>query len=103
MTATRATPSDPFEVEYFFAGDCFIGTAFCDLETFFRAPGPPSAGPIEGSGDGEGFIDDPDVYDLFYIDLNYFTDGFRAQGDVGCCAFFRELFDYADVFPPGRP
>ena len=103
LTATRSTPAGPFEVRYDIEGDCFVGETFCDLDTFFFAPGPPSSGPIEGSGDGEGFVDDPDVYDLFYIDLNYFADSFRAEGDVGCCAFFKEQFYYDDIFPLGRP
>ena len=50
-------------------------------------------------GDGEGRIDDPDVIDVFFLDLDFFDDEFfRAEGDVGFCCFFDRTFLYADVF-----
>ncbi len=98
LTATRATAAVPFEVEYFIDGHCEIGATFCDVATRFRAPGRPRDGLVPGFGDAEGFIDDPDVYEIYDLDLDYGLDRFRAQGDVGCCAYFDEYFSYASVF-----
>jgi hypothetical protein len=96
LTATRASVFDPFVVEYFIDGTCFFGTTFCDFTTRFRAPGPPSAGIEGGFGDGAGNIDDPDVYDIFTMDIDYGTGAFRSQGNVGCCAYYDADFFYDD-------
>ena len=97
-TATRATTSEPFLVEYLVDGDCFLGATFCRLLTDFRAEGSPRNGLIVGFGDGSGFIDDPDVFDVFDLDIDYSFDDFVAEGNVGCCAFFDEAFLYEEVF-----
>lgn len=96
--ATRSDPADPFLVEYFIDGDVFLGETFCVITTRFRAPGRPRDGIEPLFGDADGFIDDPDIFDVYELDLDYFTNGFRAQGDVGCCAFFEEEFFYSEVF-----
>ncbi|HEY7864108.1 MAG TPA: hypothetical protein VIE39_10635 [Thermoanaerobaculia bacterium] len=94
LTATRASPVEPFRYEYFVDGTCFFGTTFCDFSTRFEALGPPSAGIVAGFGDGAGFVDDPDVYDVFDLDVDWGTNHFRAQGDVGCCAYYDADFPY---------
>jgi len=98
LTATRASTLDPFVVEYVISGTCYFGTTFCDFSTRFRAVGPPSAGPQAGYGDGDGYIDDPDVYDVFDIDVDWGTDRFRASGPVGCCASYDADFFYDEFF-----
>jgi hypothetical protein len=98
FTATRASTAEPFLVEYFVDGDTFLGSTYARIETQFRAPGRPRDG-IDGYfGDAAGLVDDPDVYDDWEMDLDYFEDGFRAQGDVGCCGFFEREFWYSQLF-----
>ena len=97
-TATRASTAEPFLVEYLVDGDCFLGATYCEIRTRFRAPGRPRDG-IEGLfGDAEGFIDDPDIFEIWELDLDYSYNGFRAQGDVGCCGYFERDFWYDDLF-----
>ncbi|MCK6460243.1 MAG: hypothetical protein L6Q95_10175 [Planctomycetes bacterium] len=98
LHATRASPADPFVVEYVVGGTVFFGTTFCDFNTRFRAPGPPSAGIEGGFGDGAGFIDDPDVYDIFEVNINYGSEQFGAEGPVGCCAYYSAGFYYDQLF-----
>jgi hypothetical protein len=98
LHATRATPADPFVVEYVLGGDVFFGTTYCDFSTRFRAPGPPSAGIEASSGDGAGYVDDPDVYDVFDLNINYASDRFGAEGPVGCCAYYSATFFYDQLF-----
>ena len=83
-------------VEYRIDGFVDIGATLCTVLTGFTAFGRPRDGIEEGTGDGEGIIDDPDVFDVFDYDIDYFTNGFRAEGEVGH-AFFEELFDYLEV------
>lgn len=97
-TATRRLASEPFVVEYLVDGDCFLGATFCRVITDFRSEGSPRNGLLPGFGDGDGFIDDPDVYDIFDLDLDYQVDDFLAEGPVGCCSIFEEFFLYAEVF-----
>jgi len=98
LVATRASTLDPFDFEYVISGTCYFGTTYCDFSTRFRAPGPPSAGPEAGYGDGDGYIDDPDVYDVFDIDIDWGTDRFRASGPVGCCADYDADYFYDEFF-----
>jgi hypothetical protein len=98
LTATRASPADPFLVEYFVDGDTFLGATYARIETRFRAPGRPRDGIEAEFGDAAGLVDDPDIFDVWELDLDYFADGFRAQGDVGCCGFFEREFWYDQLF-----
>jgi hypothetical protein len=100
VVATRVAPGPrPFDVEYWVEGWCNLGTTFCEVATEFAAPGAPQTGIVPGVGGGSGIIDDPDVFDIFYMDLIWeYTDRFRARGDVACCAQFNEGFYYLDVF-----
>ncbi len=98
LTATRPSTAAPFDVEYFIDGHCELGATFCDVATRFRALGRPRDGLTPEFGDAAGFIDDPDVFAVYDLDLDYFAEVFRAQGDVGCCAYFEEVFSYAAVF-----
>ncbi|HEX5138465.1 MAG TPA: hypothetical protein VFY93_15945 [Planctomycetota bacterium] len=97
LHATRASLADPFVVEYVIGGTAFFGTTYCDFNTRFEAPGPPSAGVYAG-GDGAGYIDDPDVIDIFNVDIDYTTDLFGASGPVGCCASYSAAFYYDQLF-----
>ena len=97
LQATRASPAQPFLVEYTVGGTAFFGTTFCDFNTLFRAAGPPSGG-IEDFGDGAGFVDDPDVIDVWDLNINYGTTQFGAEGPVGCCAYYSAGFDYDQLF-----
>ena len=76
----------------------YIGAAYCEIQTRFRAAGRPRDGLEAEFGDAEGFIDDPDVIDVWELDLDYGDVGFRAQGDVGCCAYYDEDFFYREFF-----
>ena len=92
LTAVRLTALEPFFVEYFIDGDCYLGETFCRLTTRLRAPGLPDE-LIDGFGDGAGAIDDPDVIDKLDLDIDFGGNGrYRAQGWVGCCAYFDETF-----------
>ncbi len=98
LHATRASLAAPWDVEYVVGGTLFFGTTFCDFNTRFFAPGPPSAGIVGGAGDGAGFIDDPDVYDIFEVNINYGSEQFGAEGPVGCCAYYSAGFYYDQLF-----
>lgn len=98
LEATRASPAQPFLVEYVVGGTVFFGTTFCDFNTRFRAPGAPSAGVEGGFGDGAGYVDDPDIFDIFDLNINYATDKFGAEGPVGCCAHYSAGFFYDQLF-----
>ncbi len=97
LEATRASPGQPWVVTYTVGGTAFFGTTFADFNTFFTSPGPPSAG-IDKPGDGAGFIDDPDVIDIFDLNINYAPAVFGAEGPVGCCAHYSASFDYDQLF-----
>ncbi|MGQ0613869.1 MAG: hypothetical protein ACT4PV_09050 [Planctomycetaceae bacterium] len=96
LDATRTAPGE-YEVVYLVDGDCLLGATFALLRTEFRAPGRPADGLDPSFGDGSGIIDDPGVYAPFDLDLDWLSDGFRAEGDVGCCSTFREFFRYEEV------
>jgi len=99
LIATRATPADPFDADYLIDGTCDMGDTSTGITVGFTSPGRPRDGVDPGSGDGSGFVDDPDVVDVFDLDLDWLNDfEFRAKGDVGFCCFFRETFDYGEVF-----
>jgi len=98
LHATRASVFDPWVVEYVVGGDAFFGTTYCDFNTRFQAPGAPSAGIQGGFGDGAGYIDDPDVYDIFDLNINYGSTQFGAEGPVGCCAYYSAGFYYDQLF-----
>jgi hypothetical protein len=98
LHATRVSVSDPFLVEYVVGDTAFFGTTFCDFNTRFQAPGPPSVGIDGGVGDGAGYIDDPDVYDIFDLNINYGSEQFGAEGPVGCCAYYSAGFYYDQLF-----
>ncbi|MHC4953183.1 MAG: hypothetical protein ACYTGZ_04785 [Planctomycetota bacterium] len=93
LEASRVSDIDPFFVEYFIDGDCYLGETYARLITRLRAPGLPNR-MIHGFGDGEGKIDDPDVVHEFDLDVDYDGTGrYTAEGWVGCCAWFRESFN----------
>ncbi|MDH3592547.1 MAG: hypothetical protein OER88_11750, partial [Planctomycetota bacterium] len=99
VTSTRASAADPFLNVYFVDGIVDVGRVFMDITTEFRAEGRPRDGIDRGFGDGAGRIDDPDVVDVFSLDLDFFDDDFfRAEGDVGHCCFFDETFAFVEVF-----
>jgi hypothetical protein len=98
LHATRASAAEPFLVEYVVGGTAFFGTTFCDFNTRFQAPGAPSAGIMGGVGDGAGFVDDPDVIDIFDLNINYGSEQFGAEGPVGCCAYYSAGFYYDQLF-----
>jgi len=98
LTATRATPLDPFLAGYRVEGRCDLGATYCDIDTTFRAEGRPRDGIVPDFGDGSGTIDDPDVVGALDLDLDFFGDSFRAEGDVGCCAYFAHRFRVSEVF-----
>ncbi len=98
VTSTRPTASDAFLNEYFVDGTADFGSTFCDLTTRFRSTGRPRDGIEVNFGDGEGRIDNPNVVDVFRLDIDYFDDEvFRAEGDVGICCFFERNFAFDDV------
>jgi hypothetical protein len=97
LEATRPSAGQPFVVTYTVGGTVFFGTTFCDFNTFFTSPGPPSVG-IAKPGDGAGFVDDPDVIDIFDLNINYGTTEFGAEGPVGCCAHYSAGFAYDSLF-----
>jgi hypothetical protein len=98
VTAGRASTAEQWSVEYFVEGDCYIGSAYCQITTSFRSRGRPQDDIRDNFGDGDGFIDDPDVFDVYDINLDYGKDVFRAKGDVGCCAYFDEEFRYFEIY-----
>lgn len=98
LEATRTSAAQPFLVEYIVGGTAFLGTTFCDFNTRFRAPGAPSAGVEGGFGDGAGYVDDPDVVDVFDLNIDYGTQEFGAAGPVGCCAHYSASFFYDQLF-----
>jgi len=96
LAATRTGPSS-FLVVYTVDGETSLGGTFCRLRTVFRAPGRPQDG-IDGAfGDGSGVIDDPAVFDALDLDVDWFPDGFRAEGDVGCCGYLDVFIRYLEV------
>ena len=98
LNAVRTGPGEPFDVEYFIEGGGYLDVTFCELSTLFRAPGPPRTGIEPNFGDGAGLIDDPDVFDVFELDLDFIDpDIFRVEGDVGHCCFFEEIFLFNEV------
>lgn len=97
LQATRASLAQPWVVTYTLGGTAFFGTTFADFNTVFRCPGPPSVG-IEDFGDGAGYIDDPDVIDIFDLNINYSVTQFGAEGPVGCCAYYSAGFFYDQLF-----
>ena len=94
----QRTPTGFDFVDYLIDGFVDIGQTFCDAVVGFIAFGRPRDGIEVGTGDGTGEIDDPDVFDVFDFDLDFFDEEFRAEGDVGDCCFFEELFDYREVW-----
>ncbi|MFQ5845269.1 MAG: hypothetical protein ACE5JG_09815 [Planctomycetota bacterium] len=87
-----------FEVDHLVTGRCDLEATFCrGLVMLYRAAGGPRDGIVGGFGDGDGVIDDPDVFDVFDMDLDWFAATFRAEGPVGCCARYEDLFTYAEV------
>ena len=96
VDAERTAPG-VYDVTYLVDGDCLLGATFTLLRTDFRAPGRPADGLDPAFGDGSGIIDDPGVYDAFDLDLDWLPEGFRAEGDVGCCAYLKEFFRYEEV------
>lgn len=99
LTATRATAAEPFRVETFVEGEVLLGITSADIRARFRSPGRPRDGIEPGFGDAEGCIDDPQVEaGRFDFDLDWLDPGrFRAEGEVGRCCFFREIFAYSEV------
>lgn len=98
LTLTRADATAPFEVEYFIEGTCWLAATYCEVTARFAAPGRPRDGIVPGFGDGAGLIDDPDVLDLFDLDIDWFDGFFVAEGEVGCCgAKFDEGITYREV------
>lgn len=92
VTATRRSSLDPFLVEYWIVGDCWLGATLCRLSLRFEAAGPPNE-LLAGVADGAGFIDDPDVRAELDLDYDFYADGsYVAEGWVGCCSWFRERF-----------
>jgi hypothetical protein len=99
VVATRSGPGPSFDVDYWVEGWCNLGATFCEVAAEFAAPGAPRTGILPGVGGGTGIIDDPDVFDIFYVGLSWQdSDRFWARGDVDCCAYFNEGFYYVDVF-----
>lgn len=96
LEATRAGPSG-FLVVYTVDGETSLGQTFCRLRTVFRSPGRPQDGVDDTFGDGSGVIDDPAVFDVLDLDVDWFPDGFRAEGDVGCCAHLDVFVRYFEV------
>lgn len=98
--ATRATPFDPFVVEYLIEGEVFLGFTYCEIITRFLSPGRPRDGVAEDFGDGEGIIDDPEVAaGVFDLDIDFDDDEtFEAEGEVGYCCYFEERFYFDEVF-----
>ncbi len=96
LDAIRIAPGS-YEVTYLVDGDCLLGATFALLRTDFRARGRPADGLDSSFGDGSGILDDPGVYAPFDFDLDWLSDGFRAEGDVGCCSYFREFFRYEEA------
>jgi hypothetical protein len=91
-------PGGEFDVTYHERGDVLLGNTRCiDVALDFVAPGRPRDGIVGGVGDGFAWIDDPGVYDLMELDLDWGEGEFIASGDVGCCAFYERLFDYREV------
>ncbi|MHC4939011.1 MAG: hypothetical protein ACYTHK_08585 [Planctomycetota bacterium] len=93
VRASRVTNLDPFFVEYWIQGDCYLGATLCRMSIRFNAVGPPRA-LVAGIADGAGLIDDPDVRDELDLDLDFPGNGtYIAEGWVGCCSWFRERFN----------
>jgi hypothetical protein len=92
LVASRVTPQEPFMVEYIIDGDCYLDETYCRYTTWIDAEGLPHDLLAEQS-DAEGFIDDPDVFGDYDLDIDYRSDGtYVAEGWVGCCSWFREKF-----------
>ena len=96
IIATRTGPNS-FRVDYLVQGICDLGQTLCDVDTQFFAAGRPRDGIEPGEG-GIADIDDPDVIDIFFMNIDYFLDHFDAFGDVGCCAFYDEPYFYDEFF-----
>jgi hypothetical protein len=97
VTATRASPADPFDVEYNVVGDCFLGETYCDWDALFAALGRPRDGIVAGYGDAVVTIDDPDIFDFYLPVFNWNVDHFRTRGPVGCCAQYEDYIPYTAV------
>jgi hypothetical protein len=97
LHATRATLADPWVVEYVVGGTAFFGTTFCDFDTRFTAPGAPSSGVQAGVGDGDGYIDDPDVVDIYDVHVGYANTYFTAKGPVGYTSYSTSIY-YDQLF-----
>ena len=92
VRASRVSNLEPFFVEYWIVGDCYLGATLCRMSVRFHATGPPR-NLVAGIADGAGSIDDPDVRDELELDLDFPGNGnYIAEGWVGCCSWFRERF-----------
>lgn len=98
LHATRAGPLDPFVIEYAIDGFCWLGDTYCEMGIDFVSPGRPRDGIDPTWGGGFGVIDDLDVHDVFYPGIYYFPDSFVAEGDVGCCAYYKQGFLWSEVW-----
>ena len=93
VRASRVSDLEPFFVEYWIQGDCYLGATRCRMSIRFHAVGPPGE-LVPGIADGAGLIDDPDVRDELDLDLDFGGNGtYIAEGWVGCCSWFRERFN----------
>jgi hypothetical protein len=97
LTAVRTGPAD-FEVDYVVTRFIGIGDTFVDdIFMFFRAAGRPVDGIVGGFGDGNADVDDPDVFEVLDLDLDWFSTGFRAEGELDLFSFYEESFSYGEV------
>jgi hypothetical protein len=93
VRASRVSNLDPFFVEYWIQGDCYLGATLCRMSIRFNAVGAPRD-LVAGIADGAGTIDDPDVRNSLDLDLDFPGNGvYFAEGWVGCCSWFRERFN----------
>lgn len=101
VIATR-TPTGFDLVDYFVVGDVDLGTTLCSIDCDFQSPGLPRDGVEPGIGGGGGWIDDPDVFDVLNMHLDWSDlESFLASGPVGCCgASFADRFFYTEVILP---
>ncbi|MEE8104984.1 MAG: hypothetical protein V3T86_05565, partial [Planctomycetota bacterium] len=84
-------------VDYRVFGNCWMDDTYCLLNVAFRSEGRPSEGFDPTFGDGEGYIDDDGVYSGFDMDLDWHSDHFTAEGEVGTFGWFEEDFGYRQV------
>lgn len=85
-------------VDYNIDGWVDIGATECTALFGFTAFGRPRDGIEVGTGDGEGEIDDPEVFDYYDYDIDFFANEFRVEGEVGFCCHYDDWFDYRDIF-----